>query len=193
MGLGKLLVPGMAALVVAAMVIVPALRPDPVGENVDAREERGGVDFAAGMVSPRFEGRDGEDRPFTVMATTANFTSDDQRFVRLDRPEGELTLSDGSWVSITAASGIYDREDQLMQLAGKVNLFHDEGFEVVTESARLDFPGGRAEGNEPVVGQGPVGHIEAQGFRIEERGAKVIFTGKSRLLLYGDGPRGELP
>jgi len=191
--LGKLLVPAAAALVVVALVVLPALRSDPVGDAVQQRERRAAADLTAAMISPRFEGRDGRGRPFAVTASTADFASDDQRFVRLELPEGDLLLSDGSWVAITAARGIYDREDRLMQLAGQVNLFHDQGFELVTESAWLDLPAGRAEGGDPVTGQGPIGHIESQGFRIEERGARVIFTGESRLLLYGEPPLGSLP
>lgn len=127
-----------------------------------------------------------------VRAQTADFVSEDERFVRLDRPEGDLALSDGSAVAITAAQGVYDREVQFMQLAGEVTLFHDDGFEVVTESAVLDFPGGRAEGSDPVEGEGPVGHIAAEGFRIEEDGARVFFTGRSRLVLYSGEERQEL-
>jgi len=191
--LGKLLVPTAATLVLVALAVVPALRSDPVDEAVQQRERRASVELDAAVINPRFEGRDDRGRPFTVSASTADFASEDQRFVRLELPEGDLLLSDGTWVAIAAARGVYDREDQLMQLAGQVNLFHDQGFELVTESAWLDLPAGRAEGDDPVAGQGPVGHIESQGFRIEERGARVIFTGRSRLLLYGDSPRGSPP
>lgn len=191
--LGKLLVPAAAALVLAALVVLPALRPDPVSDAVTSRERQQGVDLDAAMIAPRFEGRDGRGRPFAVTASAADFASQDQRFVRLQQPEGDLRLSDGSSVAISAARGLYDREDQLMQLAGQVNLFHDQGFEFVTESAWLDLPTGLAQGSDPVAGEGPVGHIEAEGFRIEERGARVIFTGRSRLLLYGSTPRENLP
>ncbi|MDF2096096.1 LPS export ABC transporter periplasmic protein LptC [Aquibaculum arenosum] len=192
--LGKLVVPTIGALVIAALVALPLLRSDPLDEPPEAAQrEDGAVDLSAGVIAPRFAGLDGQGRPFTVTASTADFATEDQRFVRLDRPEGDLTLSDGSWVAITAARGVYDREDQLMQLAEEVTLFHDEGFEVVTESAWLDIPGGRAEGHDPVQGQGPVGHIASEGFRIEERGAKVVFTGRSRLLLYEEPQEGDLP
>jgi lipopolysaccharide export system protein LptC len=51
---------------------------------------------------------------------------------------------------------------------------------------------GEASGDKPVTGQGPVGTIRSAGFRILERGKRVIFTGKSRLVLYRttQGPRG---
>src|SRR5699024_9605475 len=163
---GKMAAPGVGVLVVLALIGLPLLGSDPL-DNADREESVAeAIDLSAGMVGPRFEGLDGQGRPFVVRAQTADFASEDQRFVRLDRPQGDLALSDGSAVAITAARGVYDREVQFMQLAGDVTLFHDDGFEVVTESALLDMPGGRAEGHDPVAGEGPVGHIVSEGFRI---------------------------
>ena|SRR5690625_505748 len=191
---GKVAAPAVGLLVILALVGLPLLASDPI-DSPDREERAGeGIDLSAGMVGPRFEGVDGQGRPFVVRAETADFASEDQRFVQLERPKGDLSLSDGSEVAITAASGVYDREVQFMQLAGDVTLFHDDGFEVVTDSAVLDIPGGRAEGSEPVAGEGPVGHIVSEGFRIEEDGARVLFTGRSRLVLYGDQVQeGRLP
>jgi len=188
----KMAAPGLGFLVVLALLGLPMLASSPADKPDRAPSLDEGIDLSAGMVGPQFEGLDGQGRPFVVRAQTADFVSEDERFVRLERPEGDLALSDGSAVAITAAQGVYDREVQFMQLAGEVTLFHDDGFEVVTESAVLDFPGGRAEGSDPVEGEGPVGHIAAEGFRIEEDGARVFFTGRSRLVLYSGEERQEL-
>ncbi len=39
------------------------------------------------------------------------------------------------------------------------------------------------KGEEHVSGQGPFGHVEAAGFRVLDRGATIIFTGKTDLYL----------
>ena len=39
-------------------------------------------------------------------------------------------------------------------------------------------------GDEPVRGQGPFGTLEAEGFRILDRGKRLVLSGKSRLVLY---------
>ena len=43
-----------------------------------------------------------------------------------------------------------------------------------------------AEGNAAVSGQGPSGELQSEGFRLRERGQVIVFTGKSRLLIYPD-------
>jgi len=54
-----------------------------------------------------------------------------------------------------------------------------------TESATVDLEGGTAEGHEKVEGHGPSGEVESEGFRILDKGAVVIFTGRARMLLEG--------
>ncbi|MCW5774283.1 MAG: hypothetical protein KIT16_21755, partial [Rhodospirillaceae bacterium] len=44
----------------------------------------------------------------------------------------------------------------------------------------------RAWGNRPVVAHGPKGTIESQGFRIEDKGQTIYFTGKTRVTLRLD-------
>ena len=53
-----------------------------------------------------------------------------------------------------------------------------------TESADIDISAGTASGGLPVAGQGPFGQISAQGFLILNKGARIVFTGKSHLIIY---------
>jgi lipopolysaccharide export system protein LptC len=93
-------------------------------------------------------------------------------------------MNDGTWLALTAKVGYYDRQTELLDLVGDVNLFHDQGFEVRTEKAQVDLKGGTASGDLPVEGQGPSGTLTAEGFRAIDSGKTVIFTGKSKMILY---------
>ena len=64
-----------------------------------------------------------------------------------------------------------------------MNLFHDGGYEIATSRARIDLAKNSAEGNEPVVGQGPDTELSGEGFRVHNRGERVIVTGQSRLVI----------
>ena len=44
----------------------------------------------------------------------------------------------------------------------------------------------RAWGDKPVIAHGPKGTIEASGFRVEDKGQTIIFTGKAKVLLRLD-------
>ena len=144
------------------------------------------------MVNPHFRGRDLSNRPFTVSAERAVQDSANEELIRLAKPQAEITLENGAWVSLKAAEGFYRRDLETLRLAGGVDLFHDQGYEIHTPSAAIDLNGGTAEGHEPVDAQGPFGALTSQGFRVAERGDIVEFTGKSRLVLEGS-PTGGLP
>lgn len=135
------------------------------------------------MIKPRFTGIDGAQRPFVVTADDAVQQPGDTSVVELLRPKGDITLINGSWVALMADNGNYYKELKVLDAHGRVNVFHDSGYEFRTQTARFDMATASAEGNDRVDGQGPFGTLVAQGFRITERGAVVHFLGKSRMVI----------
>jgi lipopolysaccharide export system protein LptC len=81
-------------------------------------------------------------------------------------------------------AGQYRKKDQVLELFGGVNAFHDLGYEFRTEHAIVDFREGSAFGESAVHGQGPFGELQSEGFRVYQSGANIVFTGRARLLLY---------
>ena len=69
-------------------------------------------------------------------------------------------------------------------MTGAVNLFHDSGFEVRTETAQIDLKNGAATGNAFVEGQGPFGHLSGEGFHLLNKGKTIYFKGKSKLIFH---------
>jgi len=146
--------------------------------EIDLRESR---DLS--MVNARYTGLDRNNRPFSITADVARQSSAKDNLVSLEGPKADLSLESGSWVALTALSGLYHAEPQRIDLFGDVNLYHDKGMTFRTESAEIDLAAGTAEGQQPVEGHGPSGEVEAEGFRILDEGAVVVFTGKARMLL----------
>ena len=136
------------------------------------------------IVNPRFTGTDSENRPFTVTADAASQVQSSPNMIDLSFPRADITMESGVWLAISADSGLFDRKSQKLALKGTVNLFHDAGYELRTTSAHVDLAGGVAEGQDPVTGQGAFGSLQSTGFQIFDRGERVIFSGKSKLILY---------
>ena len=65
------------------------------------------------------------------------------------------------------------------------NGHHDNGTMLLTDEARVEMDAGTAEGDAPVAAQGGFGTLTAEGFRIQDRGAVVIFTGNAHAVLEG--------
>jgi lipopolysaccharide export system protein LptC len=138
------------------------------------------------MINPRYVGTDSQNQPYMVTADQALQVSGDSNVTELVKPKGDITLTDGTWLSLTADTGTYRKKEQLLDLEGQVNLFHDGGYEILTARAHVDLVKNKAEGNDPVTGQGPDTELSGEGFRVYDRGQRVIVTGQSRLLIRPD-------
>jgi lipopolysaccharide export system protein LptC len=143
------------------------------------------------MINPRYAGTDRLGRPYVVTAAVGRQVPDRQDLMSLEAPRADVKTHAGADIVLTAATGIYQSQAQLLDLFGEVTLVHENGTRFVTDSARVDVANNAAEGNDPVEGHGPSGDVQAEGFRILDKGDTIIFTGKSDLLLRGAKPDSE--
>jgi lipopolysaccharide export system protein LptC len=179
----KLVLPATAATLVLLIVVWPRLAPgfSRLRHAVSALDLREARDLR--MVNARYSGIDRQNRPFVITADTARQMPNQDDLVSLESPKADMTLQNGSWIMVSAFTGVYLSQTQSLNLFGTVKLIGDRGFEFTTDSAHVDMNGGAADGHEPVEGQGVFGHISAQGFRVVDHGDTIIFTGKSKLHL----------
>ena len=183
-GLMKFMLPA-AALGIAALVLLwpqfnpldPRFRLAPVQVSIEDLEN-------LRMVQPRYVGVDENNQPFSIVADQATQAKGSSDTTDLSLPQGDLTMTTGTWLAMTADHGLYHQPDKALDLWGGVNLFHDGGYEISTERARVDLDRGTAQGDTPVQGQGPNSTLSGNGFRILDRGARVEVTGQSRVVLF---------
>ncbi len=140
------------------------------------------VDGAPVMVAPHYQGVDSLDRPFSVTAKTA--TQLDANMVRLDAPVGDITLDHARWVSVRSNAGLLNIPGKVLDLEGDVAMYYEGGYEMRTQTARVDLRRGTAQGNNAVEGQGPLGVLKANAFEVQEQGSRIIFNGDVRLTIY---------
>jgi lipopolysaccharide export system protein LptC len=137
------------------------------------------------MVNPRYAGLDRYNRPYAVTAAIGRQVPDRNDVMALERPQAVMIVRGGASVLVTAATGVYQSQAQLLDLFEDVNLVHQDGTQFVTRRAHLNVSENTAEGHEPVEGHGPSGDIAGEGFLILSKGDTIIFTGQSSLLLRG--------
>ena len=181
-GFMKVLLPATAAALVLLVLAWPQFSIEEEGFRLSVSKLAPGQAESLTMLNARFEGIDDTNRPYTVTADIATQSENDKDLVTLERPKADITLGDGAWLALTAKSGEYHRETQVLDLTGSVNLFHDKGFELRTEAARVLLDEGMAEGAQPVQGQSHFGTIQAEGFRVLDRGARIFFLGRSKMV-----------
>jgi lipopolysaccharide export system protein LptC len=183
-GVLKVVLPAFAAALVLLVVVWQQLVPETDRFRIGI--SRISLDQAENlsMMNARYDGVDEQNRPFSVTADLATQENADADIVDLALPKADITLEDGTWLVITAKTGRYRREAETVELNDDVVLFHDQGFEVRTDAATIFLREGAARGSAPVHGQGPSGMLASEGFHLIDRGKRIIFTGKSRMVLY---------
>lgn len=189
-GAMKVLLPAGAAILIALVAVWPYLK------STDGRFRLGFSTLVSteadgpNIVNPRLVGRDSGDLPFSITADLAkNIRVRDDFWnagepVELEMPKADITLDDGTWLVLTANSGLLTPDNKTLDLFGAVNLFHDSGYELRTSEASIDLEAGAARSDKPVEGQGPFGNLKSEGMQLENKGRRIIFTGKAKLVLY---------
>ncbi len=180
----RLLLPLIALVVVLAGVIVPMFGESTgvVVRDMPVNNDRGQY---MRMDRPHFAGSDDKHRPYTVTADYAIQKTREEKIFDLFQPKADLLDDKQRWIAATADTGKYDQRLRMLDLSGNVTLFQDKGYTVTTERARIDLDAAAAYGDRPVRGHGPDGQIEAEGFHASERGDRIVFTGRSLLILRG--------
>ena len=186
----KYVLPGLAFAMLVLVAVWPRLNPD---------EDRFRIDLAAvgpaggtkpQVLNPRLQGIDSEKRPFQITADLGSQVTSEtgEEIYDLTNPTADIVLKDGSWIALNANDGRFESATNILHLQGDVNLFHDEGYEFQTTAARVHLEDSSASGDEPVAGQGPFGILNANGFRVLDSGARVLFLGPATLTVFEGTP-----
>lgn len=180
----KLLLPMTAVALITLVVAWPHFK---------INDERFRIGFTAlkareaenpSMMNARYLGIDDRDRAYSISADMAKSQVGKGDVVELEMPKADITLQDGTWLVLTAETGVYTRETKTLKLTGAVNLFHDSGYEIRTSSADIDLSQSVAVGDKPVEGHGPFGELKAEGFHFVDSGKVITFSGKAKLVFF---------
>lgn len=186
-GTMKILLPLTAAALIGLVVAWPDDSKDASGFRLSFANTIPGDPGAPGMSKARYIGTDANNQPFVITAETVTPNIENSNRFLLATLQADITFDNGSWMSLIAPKGIYDRSKQLLELPGKVDIFSDQGFELHTTGARVDLARSMAEGDQPVQATGPLGVLEANGFRLLQREQRLFFTGGVKLMARQGG------
>lgn len=179
----KILLPSVAGVLLILVVALPQLRNEPEQFTAEIERVEGDSGSTLSLVNARYFGTDDSGQPFSVTAEAVRESDTEDELIDLTAPQADITLNDGSWLTVGAERGAYQRETQVLDLTGAVNLFQDQGYELHTDMVTIMLEEGKARSTTPVSSQGPFGQLESQGFELQDKGKTVLFTGPARLVL----------
>lgn len=132
------------------------------------------------MLNPRFTGRDADGNAFVITADSAQRHRTSETRVDLVNPK----LIDELGSEVTAPTGLYDQDEQTLDLYTDVRFVDPGGYAFSTSSARLYVLEDRIEGLEPLSGTGPLGDIRSDTYEIREEGEVMSFRGNVEMTFY---------
>ncbi len=187
----KIFLPAVAVLLVVLIMVWPDLQSKDNRFRIGFSSLKLDANGDPSMVNPRYLGSDKSKQTYSITADLARNLLSGDAAIELEMPKADIALADGTWLVLTAESGVYGKTQGKLDLVGSVNLFHDSGYEFRTAKASVDLKKGIAISTMPVEGQGPFGTLKAQGFRLERNNKVIYFTGKSSMTLYPGAGKAE--
>ncbi len=137
------------------------------------------------LSKPLFIGIDKKKQPFRISAKKATRMNTNQDVFNLEEPEGEIeTKSDKFFMK--GKFGVFNNKDQILQIQGDVKLRNENSLNFNTSEANFDFKNEILSGNKKIVGKKDNSTIISEGFKMINKENKIIFTGKSKLILPGN-------
>jgi len=176
----KFILPMIGLALLATIALWPELDRANNAARIALRQLAGEVDGGQ-VIDAHYHGVDDQGRPYTLTAATA--TQDGPAKFNLTQPYGDMSLQNGTWVSMKSQIGVFIEHTNLLDMWKDVVLYRDDGTTLYTQSMSMDLKNGAAAGSQPVHAEGPFGTLDAQGFALVDKGAVIQFTGPSRLVL----------
>ncbi len=180
----KITLPFIAILLIGLILAWPYFSENQGGFNIEFSSLKVTPGEHAGVDNARYFGVDDLNRPYTISADLARFPDGPKGPISLEVPKADITMNDDTWLVMTSTQGKYDQQKKLLSLSGKVNLFHDMGYEMITDEININLAKNDAIGAKPVKGHGPFGELDASGIRIDKNNNTIFLIGRSRLLLF---------
>lgn len=181
----KRVLPLAALALLTCVVLWPEFRRITEASRQTLRGMRGAEPRSGQMTDARYRGVDDRGRPYVVTATAGQQVSAQQ--IDLADPKADMTLEGGEWVMLQAARGVFIQHQNLLDLAGGVTIYRDDGTFLHTSAATIDLRSGFAASSQVVSVEGPFGTLDATGFAVMDKGTEAQFTGPARLILNAKG------
>ncbi len=188
----KWILPAGALLLLASIAAWPEIQRSMNAARLGLKQAAQVKIDSGRMLSARYRGLDGHDRPYMITADEAEQASAAQAGssggdrINLTRPIADTLGQGGSWIRISAQDGVYMQHSQLLDVTRDVTLYRDDGIMMTSPAADIDLKRGIIASNQWVHAEGPFGVLDAQAYLLSQRDGLAQFRGPGRLVLNDD-------
>ena len=137
------------------------------------------------LVKPIFMGLNKKEQPFKVTASKATRFKEETDTFYLENPIGEILIDNDKYY-LSGNNGVYDKNIQELKINGDVKFNNNLDLKFSTTEVFFDFKKQVLFGDKAVSGYRNNTKIDSQGIKILNKENKIIFTGKTKLLLKNE-------
>ncbi len=166
--------------VLAALMVITPLSPRGEVSFLLDRNKVAQIDERLRVDNAMYRGRDGEGRPFSIMAGEAVQRSSSEALVRMDDLIAQLLLPEGP-ARLMAPGGTYALDEEVVAIDGTVRLTAADGYRMSARGVSVDLKLREMRGDGGVEGQIPAGTFSADTMRADLAARTITLDGNARL------------
>lgn len=143
------------------------------------------------MTDPKLDGLAGKDgRPYSMTALRAVQDIGGSGRIDLEGIDARLPIDEKGWMTVSAPSGVFDREANRLDIDSELTVESDDGMKAVFQSAVVDIATGSLDTSDPVDISLDGAHITADSMSVRDKGAVLVFENRVRMTIDGGKLRG---
>ena len=135
------------------------------------------------MANPKLDGLTSGDQPYSVRAARAIQDLTGTKTIDLERLQADVPLSADVTARITSNAGRYNSEANTLDLMDMIRVDTTDGMSAELETAAIDLQKGSMATPDPVRISMPGAVIEADRLTIEDRGRRLLFESRVKLVV----------
>ncbi|OZA93807.1 LPS export ABC transporter periplasmic protein LptC [Altererythrobacter sp. H2] len=166
--------------VLAALMIITPLSPRGEVSFLLDRNKVAVIDERLAVANAMYRGQDDQGRPFSLQAGQAVQRSSSEGVVRMYDLIARILLAEGP-ARLSAESGAYTIESEVMRVFGPVRLTAADGYRMVARDVSIDLRSKRMTGDGGVEGEIPAGTFSADRLAADLSERTITLDGNARL------------
>jgi lipopolysaccharide export system protein LptC len=139
-----------------------------------------GIDVKSNSVvmdAPHISGFEGTRRAYEVKAARAVQSLDDPKVLTFEQIDAHIGLDDGGSAAVIAGTGIYNGNDNTLELKNNISITTTTGYAATIREAAVDLAKGNLRSSAPVEIRAKEGTLRADSIEVTDRGKYVAFRG----------------
>ncbi|MBQ8677632.1 MAG: LPS export ABC transporter periplasmic protein LptC [Alphaproteobacteria bacterium] len=180
--LAKVLLPITAAVLGLTLLILPTIKKD-INEFAIDLAVKGGDIEKMNIENTVVYVTDAKGRVNNFTAENIRETKAGSRIYDLTQPEATLPADGEDWINIKSADGVFNQGENVLRLPSKVEVFYSKGMNIETRDFYYDFKEAKGYSKRPVVGEGFLGYLNAEGLEVSTADDVIAFVGKTAIII----------